>query len=99
MSFSGTRFRLPEVRREPDSRRAMNLTPSPRLLMTRSRHRAHWARRVLTLAFLVVACVVSQRTVEAAIAFVQVRAAVPQSSPTTVTVTYQSAQTAGNLNV
>jgi hypothetical protein len=33
------------------------------------------------------------------ISFIQVTAAVPQSSPTSVTVTYPSAQTAGDLNV
>src|SRR5262245_26981143 len=36
---------------------------------------------------------------EAQIAFVQVNSAVPQSSPTSVAVTYTAAQTSGNLNV
>jgi hypothetical protein len=39
------------------------------------------------------------RPVEAAIAFVQVNSATPQSPQTSVTVTYTKAQTAGNLNV
>src|SRR4051794_27941733 len=50
-------------------------------------------------ALSLVSCVLFALTASAAVSFVQVNSATPQSSPTSVTVTYTSAQTAGNLNV
>jgi len=53
--------------------------------------------RLLTLLVLLLSA--SGPALAAPIAFVQSNSATPQSSPTTVTVTYTAAQTLGNLNV
>src|SRR5262245_45998188 len=55
--------------------------------------------RVLLLSLLTLGIVGPVAVADAAIAFVQVNAAVPQSSETQVSATYSLAQTAGNLNV
>ena len=62
--------------------------------------RARMFRFVLTFACLCVAGGLAQPSaVAAAISFVQVNAATPQTSLTTVAVTYPAAQSAGHLNV
>src|SRR5882757_4110881 len=51
----------------------------------------------LAVAFLL--CFGLPLTASAAISFVQVNSATPQSSPTSLSVTYSSAQVAGDLNI
>src|SRR5215831_16432891 len=61
------------------------------------------ARLKLAFTLLATVSVIQSTTIrmsaQAAVSFVQINSATPQSSPTTVTVRYTGAQTAGNLNV
>src|SRR5262245_36679897 len=65
----------------------------------RQAHHAAVAWFVLVVVCFGVVAGIGLPPASAAISFVQVSAAVPQSHQTTVSVTYPAAQTAGNLNV
>ena len=85
---------------QPISRNPLSRVRSRRAISNRTRRGTPPERRGGAIAGLLLGVLLAAApSAQAAIAFVQANAAVPQTAQTTVTIPYPATQTAGNLNV